>query len=118
MPHTIGQYLIPVQFSKLSPCFAPCDGVSVNNDIALVWLLPNSAGKQIGDVTGYFGWANNGWSFSTPVAGWGVPTAPASAQLTQFGYPGAFDSGTRMQISNSATYTMTTTTTNLVNMIR
>ena len=94
------------------------NGVTVNNDIALVWLLPNSAGKQIGDVTGYFGWANNGWSFSTPVAGWGIPTAPATAQLTQFGYPAAFDSGTRMQISNSATYLMTTSTADLVNMVR
>lgn len=59
-------------------------GVSVNNDIALVWLNPLN-GKQIGDVTGWFGYAVDGFGFSAPAAGWGLPTAPASLQVTQFG---------------------------------
>lgn len=93
-------------------------GVVVNNDVALVWLKPNSANQQVGDLLGYFGWGNNGWSFSAPAAGWGIPTAPATGMLTQFGYPAAFDSGTRMQISNAATYTLSNSNANLRNMIR
>lgn len=62
------------------------DGVSTNNDLALVWLNPLN-GTQIGDVTGFFGYSFNGFSFSAPVAAYGVPTAPATAMLTQFGYP-------------------------------
>lgn len=65
------------------------DGIAVNNDLALVWLNPLN-GAQIGDVTGYFGYSFNGFSFTAPVAGYGLPTAPATAMLTQFGYPGDF----------------------------
>jgi hypothetical protein len=82
-------------------------GIIVNNDLALVWLQPLD-GTEVGDVGGWFSYAVNGWGFSAPslAMGLGVPTAPASALLTNLAYPGAFDDGNRMQISNSATYFM------------
>lgn len=94
-------------------------GVSVNNDVALVWLGPNSSGKQVSDaVGGYFGYRVNAWGFSAPTPGFGFPAAPASSMLTQFGYPFAFDSGNRMQIGHAATYVMTSSNSLLKNYIR
>jgi hypothetical protein len=59
-------------------------GVNRNNDLAFVWLKPLN-GKQIGDVTGWFGYGSNAYGFTAAASGFGLPTAPASAQLTQFG---------------------------------
>lgn len=78
----------------LTPYFAGTDvdgltnrGVAVNNDIALLWVTPLN-GRQIGDVTGWMGYGWDGFTFATPVAGFGVPTPtgmPPMAHLTQFG---------------------------------
>lgn len=85
------------------------NGVVVNNDLALVWVYPGTDAvnnTQVGDVAGWNSYGTNGYGFSTPVPGYGIGTSPASVQLTQLGYPYAFDASSRMQIGNAATYNM------------
>ncbi|MBW4677842.1 MAG: trypsin-like serine protease [Desmonostoc geniculatum HA4340-LM1] len=92
-------YLIPTSyFNGTDTCTQI--GVVCNNDIALVALNNNSSGQQAGNVTGYFGYAWNGYSYATPTSSYqGVFGNKLFASITQLGYPGSFDSGLRMQIN-------------------
>jgi hypothetical protein len=109
-----------------SPYYAGTDtsdpnsvGIVVNNDVALVWLLPNTQGKQISDVVGgWMGYGWNGFSFATPVATYRMPTAPATAMVKALGYPVAFDGGNRLQSSDASTYVMSSSVTNLKGVIK
>lgn len=83
------------------------DGIICNNDVALVWLKKNAANKNIGDVVGRMNYGWNSFGFTEPAMDLFLPTAPASAAITQFGYPAAFDSGRRMQISTGGAFQMT-----------
>ncbi|MBD2560844.1 MULTISPECIES: trypsin-like serine peptidase [Nostoc] len=95
------QYLIPTAyFNGTDTCTQT--GVVCNNDIALVALNNNSSGQQAGNLTGYFGYAWNGYSYTVPAAAYqGVFGNKLFASITQLGYPASFDSGLRMQINTA-----------------
>lgn len=67
-------------------------GVVCNNDIAMLLVLPRS-GVYAGNVVGWYGYGWNGWSYRASSFLGNVTTV----QLTQLGYPVAFDSGYQMQ---------------------
>ncbi len=95
------QYMIPsTYFNGTDTCTQT--GVVCNNDIALVALNNNSSGQQAGNLTGWFGYAWNGYSYAVPAAAYqGVFGNKLFASITQLGYPGSFDSGLRMQINTA-----------------
>ncbi len=67
-------------------------GVVCNNDIATI-VLQRRGGKFAGDVLGWYSYGWNGYSYrSTSFLG-----NTTTVQLTQLGYPVAFDSGYQMQ---------------------
>lgn len=77
-------------------------GVVCNNDIALVALNNDFSGQQAGNRYGWYGYGWNGYSYSVPDAGsQGVFGNKLFAAITQLGYPGAHDSGLRMQINTA-----------------
>ncbi|MFN6482503.1 MULTISPECIES: trypsin-like serine peptidase [unclassified Nostoc] len=95
------QYIIPTAyFNGTDTCTQT--GVVCNNDIALVALNNNSSGQQAGNLTGWFGYGWNGYSYAVPAAAYqSVFGNKLFASITQLGYPGSFDSGLRMQINTA-----------------
>ena len=84
----------------LSPYYNGTDtctqtGVVCNNDVATVVLAKNSAGKYAGDVTGWYNYGWNGYSYT----GFFGSTV---VQLHQLGYPAALDSGMDMERTDGA----------------
>ena len=81
-------------------CDVDADGVACNNDIALVVLNRrniNGVLKWPGQVVGYLPWAVNGYSFVvSPLLG-----NKRVGDISQFGYPSAFDNGDQLQRNNS-----------------
>lgn len=65
------------------------------NDLALIWLNP-LLGRQIGDVTGWFGYAVGDYSFGY-WAGFGETSR--IALVHEIGYCSFLDGGTRLQAS-------------------
>lgn len=107
--------MIPnVYFSGTDECTVA--GVVCSNDLAVVWIQQRS-NQQLGNIVGWNGYAWNGYSWATPQSSFGFPSGtPASSLLTQLGYPVAFDSGRRAQISIAATYI--SSNNNVRNIIR
>lgn len=95
------QFLIPTSyFNGSDTCIEA--GIACNNDIALIALPNNSQGQQAGNLVGWYGYGWNGYSFAVPTASYqGVFGNKLFASLTQLGYPGSFDSGTKMQINTT-----------------
>ncbi len=86
-----------VQPRILTPYFNGTDvctqsGVVCNNDIATITLAPKS-GVQAGTTLGWYNYGWNGYSYSTTA----VLGGARAVQITQLGYPVAFDSGYQMQ---------------------
>jgi V8-like Glu-specific endopeptidase len=73
-------------------CSPDAPGVVCNNDIATMVLKPRG-GEEAGNVVGWYRYAIGGYSF--------VKSPPLknilAGQVTQLGYPGAFDGGLQMQ---------------------
>lgn len=101
------QYFESTQFRIATTYFNGTDtctqaGVVCNNDIALVALGNNPSGQQAGNLTGWYGYGWNGYSYATPTAAYqGVFGNKLFASITQLGYPASFDSGTKMQINTA-----------------
>ena len=79
-------------------------GIVCNNDVAVV-VLRERNGLQAGDLVGWYGYGANGYSFiaSSEFGGGTV------ADITQLGYPVAWDNGYQMQRGNSFGKLYTTT---------
>jgi V8-like Glu-specific endopeptidase len=72
-----------------------CDsGVVCMNDVAIVVLKPNAAGRYPGQLTGWFGVGMDGYGF----------TSAGETQITQLGYPSSLDSGRQMIRNDSMGY--------------
>ncbi|MFT4098076.1 MAG: hypothetical protein QM651_13240 [Rhodoblastus sp.] len=67
-------------------------GVVCNNDIATILLAPKN-GVLAGNTVGWYNYGWNGYSYATASMLGGVRVV----QITQLGYPVAFDSGYQMQ---------------------
>lgn len=67
-------------------------GVVCNNDVAILRMLPKN-GIYPGQVVGWYGYGWNGYSYRASSFLGNVTTV----QITQLGYPVAFDSGYQMQ---------------------
>lgn len=67
-------------------------GVVCNNDLATITLAPKN-GVQAGTTLGWYSYGWNGYSYSTT----SVLGGARAVQITQLGYPVAFDSGYQMQ---------------------
>ena len=115
-----GQYLIrkiyiPTTYRNgKDTCETGADGVVCNNDIAVL-VLREKGGVHAGNVVGWFGYAGNGFSYiQAPEFGNGTV-----ADITQLGYPSAWDQGFQMQRGNSfgkrVTSNTTTTKKTLIN---
>lgn len=79
-------------------CQAGAVGVVCNNDVALIVLNNTSSGLTAGAVLGgTYGYGWNGYSYvNSPVFG-----DATIADISQLGYPVAFDSGLQMERNNS-----------------
>ena len=97
------QFLIPTSyFNGTDTCDPNSLGVVCNNDIAMVALDSNSSGRQAGDLVGYYGYGWNNYSFATPSSSFTSAFGNnLFAAITQLGYPGAHDSGLKMQINTA-----------------
>jgi hypothetical protein len=92
--YAAAQYYVPTPYwNGTDTCLTGARGVVCNNDIATV-VLESNAGTALGGAYGY-GW--NGFSFvKSPAFG-----RHKVADITQLGYPQAFDGGWQMQRNNS-----------------
>ena len=78
-------------------------GSARDNDLAVIALGKNAAGKFVGDLTGVLGYAWNNYSFvSSPKTG-----NVAAAAVTTLGYPFLLDEGGRMQRSDGPAFLTT-----------
>ncbi len=78
-------------------------GAARENDLALILLNRDSNGRFVGDLTGYFSYGWNNYSFiSSSKTGDKVVGATST-----FGYPGLVDNGDIMQRTDGPTYTTT-----------
>ncbi|GBF91262.1 hypothetical protein Rsub_03582 [Raphidocelis subcapitata] len=78
-------------------------GVACSNDVALVWLDVNN-GQQAFQAAGntYYNYMINAFEASAaPGAGFASAAVPKYLAVTQLGYPGNWDNGGKMQMSNS-----------------
>jgi len=77
-------------------CDVNAPGVVCNNDIAVL-VLRDKKGVRAGDVVGWYGYGTNGYSY-VQAPEFGNATV---ADITQLGYPLAWDNGYQMQRGNS-----------------
>jgi hypothetical protein len=84
-------------WSGTDTCARNAPGVVCNNDVAVVSLLPNGGQKAAAVLEGYYGYGWNGYSYIRSPAFKNLVVA----DITQLGYPGAFDNGYQMQRNNS-----------------
>lgn len=77
-------------------------GAARDNDLAVI-ILRKKSGKFIGDITGYFTYGWNNYSFVRSSKTGNLWTA----SLTTLGYPGLMDSGRIMQRSDGPSYLTT-----------
>jgi hypothetical protein len=60
-------------------------GIITNNDLAVVWVRPNST-QQVGGVDNWNAYGTNGYGFASQLAfDFGPPAAPASAMVSGIG---------------------------------
>lgn len=78
-------------------CARMAPGVVCNNDIALVSLQSQGGQKAGQALGGTYGWGWNGYSYARSPAFKNLVVA----DITQLGYPAAFDNGYQMQRNNS-----------------
>jgi hypothetical protein len=72
-------------------CSPDGKGIVCANDLAVLILNPDSEGNYLGYSTGWMSYGWNGYSFSGS-----FKENTFTAEITQLGYPGLFDSRTRM----------------------
>ncbi len=78
-------------------------GSARDNDLAVIVLAKNAAGRFVGDLTGYMGYGWNNYSFvSSSKTGYKL-----TAAVSSLGYPGLMDLGRIMQRTDGPTYTTT-----------
>jgi hypothetical protein len=74
--------------------------VVCNNDLAVVLMNKDSLGRFPGNVVGWYSYGWGGYSnVQSPILG-----NRSVAQITQLGYPGAFDNGWQMQRTDAVGY--------------
>jgi hypothetical protein len=78
-------------------------GSARDNDLAVIILRKNTQGRFIGDITGYFTYGWNNYSFVRSILTGNLWTAA----LTTSGYPGLLDSGRILQRSDGPSYLTT-----------
>ena len=91
-------------------CQSGAIGVVCNNDVAVI-VLNQRNGVNPGNVVGWYGYGWNGFSHIGPAGGSAFPSTVA--EITQLGYPQAFDSGQQMQRTDSMGKYLTSTGANL-----
>jgi hypothetical protein len=79
-------------------------GVICPDDVAIIVLRANSAGKYAGDATGYFGTGWNGYGFNRSDL----------ALINQLGYPVALDKGALMERNDSQGFVYPTFSNNTI----
>lgn len=78
-----------------------------SNDVALVWLGTAGGQQAYQAAGGFYNYLANPFeATSPPQPVQGVSSIPKYLAVTQLGYPAAWDSGARMQMSNSPGYAM------------
>lgn len=78
-------------------------GSARDNDLAVMALARNADGRFVGDLTGWFGYAWNNYSFTSSSKTGDL----AVAAVTTLGYPALLDAGGRMQRNDGPTYLTT-----------
>ncbi|GBF91331.1 hypothetical protein Rsub_03651 [Raphidocelis subcapitata] len=105
------KFMVPPSYTKRTDtCVTDALGVVCANDVALVWLDLNN-GKQAFQVAGnrYYNYLVNAFEATTaPAAGFAGVTVPKYLAITQLGYPYNWDSGRKMQMSNSPGFQLNT----------
>jgi len=96
-------------FDGTDTCENGAAGIACNNDIATVTLQKKSGEYPGTTLGGWYGYGWNGYSFAaSPVFG-----NSTVADITQLGYPVAFDSGYQMQMTDTfGKYITSSSTTN------
>lgn len=89
-------YIPTVYYNGTDTCQSGAVGVVCNNDIALI-VLNTQKGKYAGNIVGWYTYGWNGYSYVTS-SQFGNQHV---ADITQLGYPVAWDSGYQMQRNNS-----------------
>lgn len=82
-----------VYFQGTDTCLPNARGVVCNNDIAILAMAPLN-GQLPGNVVGTYAYGWNGYSYVRSFGG------AQLSQLTQLGYPVAFDGGLKMERNN------------------
>lgn len=78
-------------------------GAARNNDLAVIILGKNGAGKFVGDVTGWLGYSWNNYSFTSSAKTGNLKVAATST----LGYPFLMDGGAMMQRADGPSYLTT-----------
>jgi hypothetical protein len=89
-------YIPTVYFNGTDTCQAGAVGVVCNNDIAVI-VLNARRGSYAGNIVGWYTYGWNGYSYVTS----GQFGNQHVADISQLGYPVAWDSGYQMQRNNS-----------------
>jgi hypothetical protein len=84
-------------FNGTDTCLSGAVGVVCNNDLAIVILAPVKNKKAGTTLGGFYGYGVNGYSFITSPAFGNTVVG----DISQLGYPVAFDQGYQMQRNNS-----------------
>ncbi len=89
-------YIPDVYYKGTDTCESGAVGVVCNNDIAVI-VLNTQNGKYAGNIVGWYSYGWNGYSYVTS-SQFGNQHV---ADITQLGYPVAWDSGYQMERNNS-----------------
>ena len=84
-----GAFIAPAYYYGTDSCIFK--GIACSNDIAILTMAPDANGYIPGNLLGYYGYAANGYGFTTSFGG------ASLSHITQLGYPGAFDSAAMME---------------------
>jgi Trypsin len=94
----VRRYFIPsVYYNGTDTCQAGAIGVVCNNDIAVLVVRTNRQGTYLGNIVGWYTYGWNGYSYTTS----NQFGREHVADITQLGYPVAWDSGYQMERNNS-----------------
>jgi len=102
------------KYGWVNYCTASSPGVVCKDDIAVLRVKKkflNGSWKYPGDLTGYYGYAWNGFGFTNGANG---TLGSNLAQITQLGYPVSHDSGYKMQRTDSVGYKDSTAIDNTI----
>jgi hypothetical protein len=90
-----GRWVMASYFNGTDVCAPGAPGVICRNDIAVLRVTPKTTNPTYpGTATGWYGYGWNGYGF----------TPNNLALFNQLGYPGALDSGLRMQRTDSQAF--------------